>query len=137
MCADIAIIDDFHDILESIKMVLERNGWDVQTYTAGSSFLADIDAGYQPNCIVLDPHLPGINGLEVAQAPQFKKCNVPIIGLTANIESSISKQLSATAARVILTKPVSADVLIGEIQAALVSSKIQRASLHEPPEQIH
>ena len=77
MCAGIAIIDDFLDILEAIKMVLEGNGWDVQTYTAGSTFLADIDAGYQPNCIVLDPHLPGINGCEVAQALQTKRLGYP------------------------------------------------------------
>ena len=60
----VALIDDDLTVLESLKFLLEVNGYTVAGYSAAAAFLEDQRADIA--CVVTDQHMPGMTGLELA-----------------------------------------------------------------------
>ena len=119
--ATISIVDDDVSILDSMKLYLESYHWIVRVYLTGEAFLADFDNHSYPDCVVLDPHLPGMSGLDVIQAMPYGGANIPIIGLTARPESSVTLAMTNSGLCVMLRKPVAPEVLIDQLKAAISS----------------
>ena len=79
----IAVVDIDVAILDSIQQLLESYRWTVRIYETGEAFLADYDNHGHPDCLILDPDLPGISGGDVVRALADGKTHIPVIGLTA------------------------------------------------------
>ena len=58
------VVDDEPDLRVSLSLVLRQAGFVVRTFATGSAFLAAADE-LAPGCVLLDLHLPDINGLDV------------------------------------------------------------------------
>ncbi len=114
----IAVIDCDVAILDAIRLVLEDRGWNVRTYATGEEFLADFDS-YTPVCIILEPNLPGHSGADVVQSVAGRPGHIPIIGLTAWPDSLVTIAAANSGLQVMLTKPVTRDKLVHEVQAAI------------------
>lgn len=114
----VAVIDDIESIRDSVKMTLENQQWGALTYTSGEDFLSDLK-GHKPDCIILDSHLPGMSGAEVARSIASDATPIPIIVLTAYPNSSRTNEIRNMDIGTILIKPVSDRELIGHIQAAI------------------
>ncbi len=114
----VAVVDDDEFILDAIRLVLEEKQWEVETYSRGENFLSDIE-NHQFDCLILDLHLPGISGIEVARSVIHRKTPIPIIGLTAQPVSSLTNWLKNNGAKAVLTKPVTAVELIEQIQSSI------------------
>lgn len=117
----VAIVDDDESVLDAIKTVLDDEGWITKTYASGEDFLTDIEH-YKPDCIILDSNLPGLSGLAVAHTINKSQNSIPIIVLTAYPESSMTMQIKKLGAN-ILVKPVTAEVLIKQIQETVNTKK--------------
>jgi FixJ family two-component response regulator len=115
----VAVVEDDYGILDALRLVLEMRGWNIRGYANAEAFLAEIDT-YKPDCVVLDPHLPLINGAEVARRLTDGN-RIPFIALTARPTSAITTAVAELGAHAILTKPVSADDLIAHIEAAILA----------------
>ena len=76
----LAIIDDDPEILKLLDQYLIKNGFEVEAFSDGESFLASDESKF--SLVVLDLGLPGIDGLEVCRRLR-QTSNVPIIMLTA------------------------------------------------------
>jgi DNA-binding response OmpR family regulator len=122
----ILIIEDDPDIAESIRYNVEREG----QYTAqvalsgeaGWSILRGRDPQTtDPALVILDLHLPGINGFElcrrVRQEERLKK--LPIIMLTAMADENDKVRGLEAGADDYVTKPFSVRELIARLRAAL------------------
>ena len=118
MPVTVAVVDDDVRFLNAVGLVLEVHGWCVRTYATGESSLADF-AHHKPDCVILDPHLLGISGAEIARLIANDDTPVPIVGLTARPTSPMATEVSNAGARVMLTKPVRAEVLIGQVRVAI------------------
>jgi len=114
----IAVVDDDEAILDAMRLVLEGQNWDIQTYTTGEEFLADM-SNHKPECVVLDPHLPGLSGAEVARSVAQANAGIPIIGLTAQPGSPLAVEVVGAGAWAMLTKPVTSEELVDYIRAAV------------------
>ena len=112
----IAIVDDDESILDSLKMVLENQNWNTQTYISGEAFLADFEA-HKPDCIILDSHFPGASGAEVVRSIKTENKKIPIIVLTAYPKSQETNEIMRLGAREVLAKPITAEVLIDHVQS--------------------
>ena len=64
--AKILIIDDDADIVEAMRLVLEKRGHKVDMAVDGNEGLAKARAG-KPDAIILDVMMPGLDGFEVAR----------------------------------------------------------------------
>ncbi len=118
MAVCVAIVDDDEAILDALRLVLELEGWHVHAYLRGEEFLADLE-NHTMDCLVLDPHLPGISGADIVRSIVDGNYNVPVIGLTARPSSPLTTAVINAGARVMLTKPVAAEVLVEQVQAAI------------------
>jgi CheY-like chemotaxis protein len=62
----VLLVDDNADSSEPLSLLLQAKGHDTRIAVEGEEALALADA-FQPNCVVLDLGLPGIDGYEVAR----------------------------------------------------------------------
>ena len=80
----IALIDDDRNILTSISMALEKEGFNVQTYLDGESALIGLSRR-PPDLAVIDIKMPKMDGEELLKKLR-KKTSLPIIFLTSKDE---------------------------------------------------
>jgi DNA-binding response OmpR family regulator len=81
----VLIVDDNNDILELLQRVLRVDGHQVITARDGLDALQQ-EATTQPDVVVCDVNLPGIDGWEVCRRLKARR-NVPIMLLTVRAES--------------------------------------------------
>ena len=80
----IALIDDDRNILTSISMALEKEGFNVQTYLDGESALIGLSRT-PPDLAIIDIKMPKMDGEELLKKLR-KKTNLPVIFLTSKDE---------------------------------------------------
>lgn len=77
----IALVDDDRNILTSVSMTLEAEGYDVETYNDGQAAF-DAFSKRLPDMAVLDIKMPRMDGMELLQKLRLKTA-IPIIFLTS------------------------------------------------------
>ena len=80
----IALVDDDRNILTSISMALENEGFKVQTYINAENALVGISRN-PPDLAVIDIKMPGMDGEELLKRLR-KKTTIPILFLTSKDE---------------------------------------------------
>ena len=86
----IALIDDDRNILTSLSIALEKEGFKVQTYIDGESALIGLTR-MPPDLAVIDIKMPKMDGIEVLQKVRENGINIPFIMLTGhgNISTAV------------------------------------------------
>ena len=64
---EVLVVDDSHDLAELLTYVLEEKGYTVRMALNGAQAL-EMVAERVPHCVILDVHMPAMNGREFAQA---------------------------------------------------------------------
>ena len=120
----IALVDDDRNILTSVSMALEAEGYRVRSYTDGSEALRAIQA--QPvDLVVLDIKMPRMDGMEVLQRLR-KLSAVPVIFLTSRddeVDELLGLRMGADD---YIKKPFSQRLLIERIRALLRRGELAR-----------
>jgi len=117
MTKKILVVDDDSDILETCRDYLKSAGYEVITATDGLQGLT-LARHENPDLIVLDLMLPGMEGLDVCRAIR-RENDVPIIMLTARVEETdklIGLELGADD---YITKPFSLRELVARARVVL------------------
>lgn len=113
----IALIDDDQNILTSVSMILEEEGYEVFTYTDGLSGLEGV-LKEQVSLVVLDIKMPRMDGMETLRELR-KKSNIPVIFLTSK-EDEIDELCGLRmGADDYIRKPFSPNLLIARIKTLL------------------
>jgi FixJ family two-component response regulator len=120
------VVDDDPSFREFLKSVIERAGWQPETFGSAREFLSRPRA-LLPSCLVLDIGLPDINGLDVQQRLADRN-DMPIIFITGNADVAMTVRAMKAGAAEFLTKPFKHDVLLEAIGQAVERS---RAALDE------
>lgn len=113
----IALVDDDRNILTSVAMALEAEGFDVRTYTDGEEALREISRN-PPNLAVLDIKMPRMDGMELLSELK-KRSDLPVIFLTSKddeVDEAMGLRLGADD---YIKKPFSQRLLIERIRAVL------------------
>src|ERR1700758_1908052 len=82
----ICVVDDDESVADSLKSLLEIFGYDVRSYNSGVDFLAD-DRRRATSCLVIDQHMPGMNGLDVVDRLQKLGARVPTILISGRLDT--------------------------------------------------
>ena len=116
----ILIVDDEEDILELIRYNLKNEGYLILTAQTGEKAI-QLAKHSQPDLMVLDLMLPGIDGLEVTKylKNNEKTEHIPIVMLTAKGEESDIVTGLELGANDYISKPFSPKVLVARIRAIL------------------
>ena len=124
--SEILIVDDNPENLRVLSAVLEREGYAVRVATTGAQALESIEA-QQPDLLLLDLHLPGMNGLEVARAIRrdATRQSMPIVFLSALGDTFNKLQGLEAGANDYMTKPFDAEEVKARVKMHLgVGSKL-------------
>jgi two-component system response regulator ChvI len=120
----IALVDDDRNILTSLAMTLEAEGYQVRTYTDGESALHGLTA--KPvDLAVLDIKMPRMDGLELLQRLR-KQTALPVIFLTSKDEEVDELMGLRLGADDYITKPFSQRLVIERIRALLRRNELAR-----------
>jgi FixJ family two-component response regulator len=112
------IVDDEPTVRESICRLVSAAGYHGTGLASALDLFRELECDV-PACVILDFNISGINGLELQDELARKSPGVPIIFLTGFGTVSISVQAMKNGAVDFLTKPVSAQHLLGAIDEAI------------------
>jgi CheY-like chemotaxis protein len=117
----ILIIDDEDDIREVAALSLETvAGWEVMVASSGTQGLARA-AVYQPEAILLDVMMPGMDGpttfRELRKNPTT--AHIPVLLLTAKVQASDQRRFADLGVEAVLLKPFDPLTLSSQVAAVL------------------
>jgi two-component system response regulator ChvI len=113
----IALVDDDRNILTSVSIALESEGYRVQTYTDGASALDGLEAAV-PDLAILDIKMPRMDGMELLRRLR-QKTDLPVIFLTSKddeIDELFGLKMGADD---FIKKPFSQRLLVERVKAVL------------------
>lgn len=113
----ILIVDDDNNIAELISLYLTKECFDTQIVNDGESALTEAIV-FQPNLILLDLMLPGMDGYQVCREIR-KDSNVPIIMLSAKGETFDKVLGLELGADDYIIKPFDSKELVARVKAVL------------------
>ena len=123
----ILIVDDDENIAELISLYLTKECFDTKIVFNGEDALSTFET-YEPNLILLDLMLPGIDGYQVCREIR-RTSNVPIIMLSAKgevFDKVLGLELGADD---YIIKPFDSKELVARVKAVLRRTQTQAASL--------
>jgi DNA-binding response OmpR family regulator len=119
----VAVLDDEPEMRKALRRLLTCRGFHVEEYEHGEDLLAALDT-HPLEYLLLDLHMPGINGFDVLEAFRSRQSSVPVIVITAHDEPGTAERVRALGASAYLKKPVDRDTLFAAIRAATSSSHL-------------
>ena len=121
-CLLIAIVDDEEPVRKALMRLMRSAGLSVETFASGGEFLNSLDTRL-PDCVVLDLHMPHMNGFNV-QAHLAQKCAaLPVIIMTGHDLPQARERAMQGGASAFLRKPVLDRTLLDAISAATSSAQ--------------
>lgn len=119
--ARVLVVDDDQAIAEMVSIVLRGKGFDVATAADGPTALEELPR-LDPDLVVLDLMLPGMDGIEVCRRIR-QGSGVPIIMLTARSDTADVVDGLEAGADDYLTKPFEPEELVARIRARVRRSE--------------
>ncbi len=113
----IALVDDDRNILTSVSILLEAEGFNVKTYTDGATALTGLTAA-PPDLVILDIKMPRMDGMEVLRRLKAKT-DLPVIFLTSKDEEIDELMGLNAGADDFIKKPFSQRLLLERVRAVL------------------
>jgi two-component system, LuxR family, response regulator FixJ len=114
----VTVVDDDAAVLDSLRVMLEAEGFAVETFEHARAFLDSYQrAGNR--CIVTDVRMPDLDGLAVLQALRTRGPLPPVIVITGHGDVPIAVRAMKLGARDFIEKPFDPGVLIRSIRELL------------------
>ena len=114
----IAIVDDEECVRKALTRLLRSAGLDVETFPSGVEFLESLPTR-RPDCVVLDLHMPLMNGFEVQARLAKSSAPVPVVIITGHDSTETRDRALAGRPMAYLRKPVNDQTLLDAIELAL------------------
>ena len=115
--ANIALVDDDKNILESVTMLLEQEGYHVRSFSDSSAALTALTTA-PPDLAILDIKMPRMDGLELLRRLR-QSADLPVIFLTSKDEEIDELMGLNAGADDYIRKPFSQRLLLERVRAVL------------------
>jgi two-component system, LuxR family, response regulator FixJ len=120
----IAVVDDDPFVLRGLRRLLRSAGFDVDTYASGAAFL-NAGGDDEPDCVVLDLHMPQTTGFEVQAQLVKRGRSTPVIVITGGDDPEAQSRALRLGAKGYFGKPVDGEALLATIDAAITARRAQ------------
>lgn len=118
MSFKLLVIEDEISLAETLKLNLELENYSVEICNDGSKALEHISS-FNPDLLLLDIMLPGLNGVDIFKILRSKGYNMPVIFLTAKNQFNDKIEGLKLGADDYITKPFDLEELLLRIQIIL------------------
>ena len=116
----ILVVDDERAVRESLRRALELEAYEIELACDGSEALQALkDEERQPDAVILDVLMPGVDGLEVCRRVRAAGNTVPVLMLTARDEVENRVAGLDAGADDYVTKPFALEELLARVRALL------------------
>ncbi len=113
------IVDDDESVCRALSLLLDTYGFEVHTFASAAVFLNSI-LKHTPGCLILDVHMPGMDGFALQQKLNSNGFRIPIIFISADKDLKFSEQyLEAAGAIGFLQKPFNDQELVDLINSVV------------------
>ncbi|MDP8245655.1 MAG: response regulator [Candidatus Hinthialibacter antarcticus] len=100
----IMVVEDEEELRENLTDLLEFKGHAVTSCSDGEQAVAQFER-VNPQLVLLDIQLPGINGLEVLRTIKAQNRNTPVVIVSASSAPSVIQEAKSAGAYKIILKP--------------------------------
>ena len=114
----ITIVDDDLPVRRALRRSIQAAGYTVETFGSAREFLDASPLG-RTSCLVLDIHLDGMSGFELAEQLAADCAAIPIIFITAHDDALTRERARQAGVAAYLPKPFDDRVLLEAIRGAL------------------
>jgi two-component system response regulator MprA len=115
----IMVVDDEAAVRDALRRALRLEGYDVELAADGTEALRRLEGGPQPDALLLDVLMPGVDGLEVCRRLRRSGSRLPVLMLTARAEVSDRVSGLDAGADDYLAKPFVLQELLARVRALL------------------
>jgi FixJ family two-component response regulator len=116
----ICVLDDEPQFGKALARLLKTHGFEVVAFTRGEKFL-EACASRLPDCLLLDLHMPGLNGFDVLERIAARRVQVLVI--TGHDQPGNAERVRALGALGYFLKPVNESQLLAAIRDAITQSE--------------
>ena len=124
--ASVIVIEDDPSFRSSLERLLRTEGFHVVAFGCAADFLAAPESP-GPACLVLDVHLPGLNGLDLQRELMRTEHLLPVVFLTGRGDIPMSVRAMKQGAIEFLTKPVRPEELFAAVRQGIERDRTGRA----------
>jgi len=110
------VVDDDKAVRDSLKFALELEGFEVQPCAGGCELLAHKHLA-QAACLVIDYHMPHMDGCELVAALRRRSCHIPVILITSEVTCWLRRLAHTMGVRHVIEKPLLDNGLLEALQA--------------------
>jgi len=114
----IFILDDDESVCRALSVLLATYGFTVDTYTCAEDFFRAVPNSV-PGCLLLDIHMPGLDGWETQQLLVKSGSNRPIIIMSADKNEGLNLRALKAGVAGFLQKPFNGQVLVDLINSVI------------------
>jgi FixJ family two-component response regulator len=114
----IFVVDDDESVCRALKILLMTFGFEVKTFNSAKSFFGVVPND-EPGCLVLDIHMPGLDGWAAQKKVLDSGSNRPVIFISAEKQESAAGRALNVGAVGFLQKPVDGQTLVDLINAVV------------------
>jgi two-component system, OmpR family, response regulator MprA len=115
----ILVVDDERAVRESLRRALELEGYEIELAGDGSEALYRLEGNEEPDAMILDVLMPGVDGLEVCRQLRGSGSKLPVLMLTARTEVEDRVAGLDAGADDYVTKPFALEELLARVRALL------------------
>ena len=118
----ILVVEDNDMNMQLVEFLLEEGGYDIVKATSGEEALAlTRDSGSAPDLILMDIHLPGMDGISVVRAMKSdaRTARIPILALTAHAMRGDKDRFLEAGCDGYISKPIDVKTFIAAIERYL------------------
>src|SRR5258705_7648518 len=125
----ILVIDDEQGILETLRILLKNEGFDVTTAQGGKAGLEQLK-GSAPDIVLTDLKMPGVTGIEILSAVRGQDPETPVILMTAQASLQTAIQAVNEGAFYYIQNPFSNDDLVAILRRAVEYRTLRSENKH-------
>jgi len=120
----LAVVDDDADVRTALTRLLASAGFSVEAFASGADFLRSLEH-HDPDCAVLDLHMPDMSGFDV-QGALAGHSTVPVVVITGQDTPESRTRALGLGAKAYLCKPVDDEALLAAIAVAVDGGSASR-----------
>jgi two-component system response regulator FixJ len=126
----VALVDDDSAVLDSLRMVLEREGFAVACFASAHALLERFDEPHF-RCIVSDVRMPGLTGLDLQRELGRRASSLPLILITGHGDIDMAVSAIKSGAFDFIEKPFDHQRLVESIRSAIADSRHRQSQQDE------
>ncbi|MFN4169500.1 MAG: response regulator transcription factor [Pannonibacter phragmitetus] len=118
MTEAIYIVDDDPAVRDALSVVFEMEGFSVETFEDGDSFVTAAKERV-PACVILDVHMPGRSGIDVLKALSADSYEAPIFIISGQGDIPMAVEAIRNGAFDFIEKPFDADTVVARVREGI------------------